>query len=121
MRRGGSEFVFVLGFPMAKRPFYTHPDPSRPGYSNGFDLLFRGLEIVTGGQRLHRYEDYVQALEAEGEPLEPYEGYLEAFRFGMPPHGGFALGLERFVARLVGAGNIRETTLFPRDRNRLTP
>jgi len=112
------EWLFVTGFPMAKRPFYTHPDPGRPEYSNSFDLLFRGIEIVTGGQRLHRYEDYLAAL---GGETEPYEGYLQAFKYGMPPHGGFALGLERWVARLVGAQNIRETTLFPRDRNRLTP
>jgi nondiscriminating aspartyl-tRNA synthetase len=117
----GSEFVFVVGYPMAKRPFYTHPDPSRPAYSNSFDLLFRGVELVTGGQRLHRYSDYVAALEAAGEPPQPYETYLAAFRHGMPPHGGFAIGLERFVARLVGAANVRETTLFPRDLHRLTP
>jgi nondiscriminating aspartyl-tRNA synthetase len=112
------ELLFVTGFPMAKRPFYTHAEPGRPEYSNSFDLLFRGMEIVTGGQRLHRYEDYVAAL--DGQP-EPYAGYLQAFRYGMPPHGGFALGLERWVARLVGARNVRETTLFPRDLNRLVP
>jgi len=112
------ELVFVTGYPMAKRPFYTHPEPARPEYSNSFDLLFRGLEIVTGGQRLHRYEDYVAAL---GGETEPYEGYLQAFRYGMPPHGGFALGLERLVARLTGARNIRATTLFPRDLTRLVP
>ncbi len=104
-----------------KRPFYTHPDPARPGYSNGFDLLFRGVELVTGGQRLHRYEDYLAALAARGEPVEPYAGYLDAFRHGMPPHGGFAIGLERFVARLTGAANVREVTAFPRDLHRLTP
>jgi nondiscriminating aspartyl-tRNA synthetase len=112
------ELVFVTGFPMAKRPFYTHPEPGRPEYTNSFDLLFRGLEIVTGGQRLHRYDDYVAALAGE---TAPYEGYLQAFKYGMPPHGGFALGLERWVARLVGAANIRETTLFPRDLHRLSP
>jgi nondiscriminating aspartyl-tRNA synthetase len=112
------ELLFVTGYPMAKRPFYTHPEPARPEYSNSFDLLFRGLEIVTGGQRLHRYEDYLAAL---GGDTAPYEGYLQAFRFGMPPHGGFALCLERWVARLVGASNIRETTLFPRDRTRVSP
>jgi len=112
------EWLFVTGFPTAKRPFYTHPEPGRPEYTNSFDLLFRGIEIVTGGQRLHRYEDYVAAL---GGETGPYEGYLQAFKYGLPPHGGFALGLERWVARLVGARNIRETTLFPRDRNRLTP
>ena len=120
-RKHGSEFVFVTGYPMRKRPFYTHPDPADPAYSNGFDLLFRGVELVTGGQRLHRYDDYVAALTAAGEPLEPYRGYLDGFRYGMPPHGGFAIGLERFVARLTGAANIREVTAFPRDLHRITP
>ncbi len=121
MREHGSEFLFVTGYPMVKRPFYTHPDPVVPELSNSFDLLFRGLELVTGGQRLHRYEDYLAALAARGESAEPYAGYLDAFRYGMPPHGGFAMGLERWLARLTGAGNIRETTLFPRDRTRLSP
>jgi nondiscriminating aspartyl-tRNA synthetase len=106
---------------MRKRPFYTHPDPADPTWSNGFDLLFRGLEIVTGGQRLHRYEDYVAALAGIGEPLAAYAGYLDGFRFGMPPHGGWAIGLERFVARLTGAANVREVTAFPRDLNRILP
>jgi nondiscriminating aspartyl-tRNA synthetase len=117
----GSDFVFVTGYPMRKRPFYTHPDPADPTWSNGFDLLFRGVELVTGGQRLHRYEDYVAALAAAGEPLEPYAGYLDGFRYGMPPHGGFAIGLERFVARLTGAANVREVTAFPRDLHRIAP
>ncbi|WP_281472191.1 aspartate--tRNA(Asn) ligase [Yinghuangia seranimata] len=121
VREHGSEFLFVTGYPMAKRPFYTHPEPGREAYSNSFDLLFRGLELVTGGQRLHRYEDYVAALAARGEAAEPYAGYLAAFRHGMPPHGGFALGLERWTARLVGAENVRSATLFPRDLHRLTP
>jgi nondiscriminating aspartyl-tRNA synthetase len=116
-----SDFLFVEGFPLAKRPFYTHPDPERPGRSRGFDLLFRGLELMTGGQRLHLYEDYVAALAEHGLAVEAFERYLEAFRHGMPPHGGFALGLERWLARFTGAANIRETTLFPRDLNRLEP
>lgn len=129
----GSDFLAVEGYPMAKRPFYTHPEPgSGPGsgsgsgsggerWSNSFDLLFRGLELVTGGQRLHRYPDYVAAIEARGEDPASYASYLEAFRHGMPPHGGFAIGLERWVARLVGAANVREVTPFPRDLHRLTP
>jgi nondiscriminating aspartyl-tRNA synthetase len=117
----GSDFVAVEGYPMAKRPFYTHPDPERPAYSNGFDLLFRGIELVTGGQRLHQYEDYLSALNGRGESTEPYQSYLDVFRRGMPPHGGFAIGLERFLMRLSGAANVREVTLFPRDLNRLTP
>jgi nondiscriminating aspartyl-tRNA synthetase len=117
----GSDFLYVTGYPTVKRPFYTHPDPERPEFTNSFDLIFRGLELVTGGQRLHRYEQYAAALAARGLSEEPFSGYLDAFRHGMPPHGGCALGLERWVARLVDAPNIRETTLFPRDINRLTP
>ena len=117
----GSDFLFVSGYPMAKRPFYTHPDPARPAYSNSFDLLFRGIELVTGGQRLHRYADYLAALESRGLSPAPFETYLEAFRYGMPPHGGFAIGLERLLMQLTGASNLRLTTLFPRDLNRLAP
>jgi len=121
LREHGSDFLFVTGYPLAKRPFYTHPDPLRPEQSNSFDLLFRGLELVTGGQRLHRHADYLAALAARAMTTEGLEGYLEAFKHGMPPHGGFALGLERWVARLAGVANVRETTLFPRDLQRLTP
>jgi nondiscriminating aspartyl-tRNA synthetase len=120
-REHGSDFLFVTGYPMVKRPFYTHPDPSRPEFSNSFDLLFRGLELITGGQRLHRYQDYLDALTKAGQDPEILSGYLEAFKHGMPPHGGFAIGLERWLARLIEAPNIRETTLFPRDLNRLQP
>jgi nondiscriminating aspartyl-tRNA synthetase len=115
------ELVVVEGFPTAKRPFYTHPDPERPEWSRGFDLLYRGLEIVTGGQRLHLCDDYRAALAARGLDEAPFESYLDAFRYGMPPHGGFALGLERFVAQALGLSNVREATLFPRDRTRLVP
>ncbi|MFI6797584.1 aspartate--tRNA(Asn) ligase [Streptosporangium canum] len=121
LREHGSEFLFVTGYPMVKRPFYTHPDPERPEFSRSFDLLFRGLELVTGGQRLHRYADYLAALTARGEDPQAYAGYLAAFAHGMPPHGGFAIGLERWTSRLTGAANIRQTTLFPRDLHRLTP
>ncbi|GAA0722008.1 aspartate--tRNA(Asn) ligase [Dactylosporangium roseum] len=114
LREHGSDFIYVEGYPMVKRPFYTYPGRS-------FDLVFRGMELVTGGQRLHRYEDYLAALTARGEQPEAYASYLAAFRHGMPPHGGFAIGLERFLARLTGAANVRETTLFPRDLHRLAP
>ena len=87
-----SDFVFVLGYPSSKRPFYTHSDPGRPEFSLGFDLLFVALELVTGGKRLHHYDDYPVALRARGLPVEPYIGYLLAFKYGMPPHGGFAIG-----------------------------
>jgi nondiscriminating aspartyl-tRNA synthetase len=114
------ELVFVEGFPTAKRAFYTHPGPD-PEWSNSFDLLYRGLEIVSGGQRLHRYKDYLAALAARDLDPAPFAGYLDAFRSGMPPHGGFGLGLERFMAQATGVRNVREVTLFPRDRTRLSP
>jgi nondiscriminating aspartyl-tRNA synthetase len=117
----GSEFLYVTGYPMRKRPFYTHPEPGRTECSNSFDLLFRGVELVTGGQRLHQHSDYLAALAARGENPEPYQSYLDVFAHGMPPHGGFAIGLERLTARLLGVANIRQATLFPRDLNRLTP
>jgi nondiscriminating aspartyl-tRNA synthetase len=117
----GSDFLFVTGYPMRKRPFYTHPDPARPQFSNSFDLLFRGTELITGGQRLHRYDDYLDALAAAGLPVEPFESYLEAFRHGMPPHGGFAIGSERLVMQLLALPNVRLATTFPRDLHRLAP
>jgi nondiscriminating aspartyl-tRNA synthetase len=117
----GSDFLVVEGYPTAHRAFYSHPDPADPRWSRSFDLIFRGLELVSGAQRLHRYDDYVRTLTERGYPLEPYASYIETFRRGMPPHGGFAIGLERWVSRLTGAANIREVTLFPRDLNRLSP
>ena len=130
----GSDFLAVEGYPMAKRPFYTHPqgapppecppnDPRREvgRYSNSFDLLFRGLELTTGGQRLHRPSDYAAAMARTGTDPSVLSGYLAAFAHGMPPHGGFAIGLERWVARLTGAENVRDVTLFPRDLHRLEP
>jgi len=117
----GADFLFVTGYPLAKRPFYTHPDPADPRYSNGFDLLFRGLELVTGGQRLHRHADYLAALESRGMSPEPFADYLKVFRYGMPKHGGFAIGIERFLMQLLGLPNVRLAAIFPRDLNRLTP
>jgi nondiscriminating aspartyl-tRNA synthetase len=117
----GSDFLAVTGYPMRKRPFYTHADPQHPEFSNSFDLLFRGTELVTGGQRLHRYEDYLTALQKAGLPLEPFEHYLEAFRYGMPPHGGFAIGSERLLMQLLGLQNVKLAATFPRDLTRLVP
>ncbi len=117
----GSDFLFVTGYPMAKRPFYTHPDPARSDFSNSFDLLFRGVELITGGQRLHRYQDYLAALERENLPADAFAHYLSAFKHGMPAHGGFAIGLERLLTQLLGLSNIRLATLFPRDQKRLSP
>jgi nondiscriminating aspartyl-tRNA synthetase len=116
-----SDFLFVTGYPAVKRPFYTHPDPAHPEYTNSFDLLFRGLELVTGGQRLHRYEDYIAAMDRRGIAPEPFADYLQAFRHGMPPHGGFAIGLERFAMQILGLSNLRLAALFPRDLTRVRP
>lgn len=116
-----SDFLAVEGYPAAKRPFYTHPQPGDPRWTNSFDLLFRGLELVTGGQRLHHHADYLAALTARGDDPARYPAYLEAMSHGMPPHGGFAIGLERWVARLLEADNVRWATLFPRDTHRMRP
>jgi tRNA synthetases class II (D, K and N) len=109
----GSDFAAIEGYPMRKRPSYTHPEPGDERWSNSFDLLFRGLEFVTGGQRLHGHSDYVAAIRVRGEDPAAYSGYLEAFAHGMPPHGGFAIGLERWASRLTQSANIREVTLSP--------
>ena len=115
-----SDFLAVEGYPAGKRPFYTHPEPGDPTATNSFDLLFRGQELVTGGQRLHRSPTTSGPSPNAANPAT-YAGYLDAFRHGMPPHGGFAIGLERWTAQLAQRDNIRQTTLFPRDRQRLTP
>jgi nondiscriminating aspartyl-tRNA synthetase len=117
----GSDFLYITGYPTLGRAFYTHPDPEQPGYSRAFDLLFRGTELVSGAQRLHRYEDYLATLAERHLPVEPFADYLEVFRYGMPPHGGFAIGLERLLMQLTGVPNIRLATMFPRDVHRLTP
>jgi nondiscriminating aspartyl-tRNA synthetase len=111
--------VFVIGFPLSARPFYTHPRTETS--AAGFDLLFGGLEITTGGQRLHRRGDLERSLSARGIAPESFESHLRMFELGMPPHGGLAIGLERLTAQVLGLANIREATLYPRDRYRLTP
>lgn len=120
-REWNADFVFVTHYPSAKRPFYAMDDPDRTESTLSFDLLFRGMEITTGGQRLHRYEDYVAKMSNRGMDCAAYEPYLQTFRYGMPPHGGFGFGLERFTARLCGIDNIKACSLFPRDMGRLTP
>jgi nondiscriminating aspartyl-tRNA synthetase len=115
----GVPAVFVLGFPLSARPFYTHPRTETT--AAGFDLLFRGLEITTGGQRLHRREELEQALLARNIAPASFESHLKMFELGMPPHGGLALGLERLTAQILGLQNVREATLYPRDRYRVTP
>lgn len=116
-----SEFLFVTHFPTEKRPFYTMDDPDRAGTTLSFDLLFRGLEVTTGGQRIHGYEMQVDKLRRFGLDPVDFTGYLQAHKYGLPPHGGLAIGLERMAARILGVDNIRLTTMFPRDVKRLTP
>src|SRR5262249_6252966 len=118
----GVAAVFVLGFPLSARPFYTHPRVGGVGgAAAGFDLLFGGLEITTGGQRLHRRNDLEAALRARGLSPTAFASHLQMFDLGMPPHGGLAVGLERLTAQILGLTNIREATLYPRDRYRVTP
>ncbi|MBM2817735.1 MAG: putative Aspartate--tRNA ligase (Aspartic acid translase) [Parcubacteria group bacterium] len=115
----GSDFIFITHFPMAKRPFYTHEDENDIGYAKGFDLLFRGVEITTGAQRIHKYAELVEALKQKGLNPDKFSFYLQAFKCGMSPHGGFGMGLERLTAKLLGLENVKEATLFPRDLNRI--
>jgi nondiscriminating aspartyl-tRNA synthetase len=115
----GSEFLFLTHYPQYKRPMYTMP--SGETETKGFDLLFRGLEITTGGLRIHKLDQLKESMKKKGLDPEAYESYLEAFKYGAPPHGGLAIGLERLTAQLLGYKNIRRTTLFPRDGQRLTP
>lgn len=120
-KKTGSEFVFVTHYPSKKRPFYAMENPENTEETLSFDLLFRGLEITTGGQRIHSYEEQLAKMRKRGMEPEHFEGYLMAHKHGLPPHGGLGLGLERFTAKLLGFENVRSATLFPRDINRLTP
>jgi nondiscriminating aspartyl-tRNA synthetase len=97
------------------------PHATDPLRSASFDLLYNGVEVVTGGQRIHRYEQLVEAMRARGLNPGSYEGYLAAFKHGMPPHGGMGMGLERLTKQMLGLANVKEACLFPRDRSRLTP
>jgi len=120
-REYGSPMVFVTEYPWRARPFYTMKKSDDPEWTLSFDLLFRGLEIATGGQREHRYEVLVKQIEEKGLNPKNFEWYLNMFRFGAPPHGGAGIGLERVAMQLLGLGNIREARLLPRDPERLTP
>lgn len=115
----GVPAVFVLGFPLESRPFYTHPRGN--GSAQSFDLLFRGLEITTGGQRLHRRSDLEKAIRDKKMDPVAFEQHLKMFELGMPPHGGLAIGAERLTAQILNLANVRQATLYPRDRNRLAP
>ncbi|MDW7668684.1 MAG: aspartate--tRNA(Asn) ligase [Bacillota bacterium] len=116
-----SEFVFLTDYPKSKRPLYTMPKKENPEKTNSFDLIFRGLEITTGGQRINSYSQLKRRIVQEGIKPEVMDFYLETFKYGMPPHGGLAIGLERLTMMLLKLENIREATLFPRDINRIKP
>lgn len=117
----GADFVFVTHYPSKKRPFYAMDDPEDPTYTLSFDLLFHGLEVTTGGQRIHDYQMLVDKIEQRGMTQEGMEQYMLIFKHGMPPHGGLGIGLERLTMKILGEENVRETTLFPRDLGRLEP
>ncbi|MDD3570134.1 MAG: aspartate--tRNA(Asn) ligase [Lachnospiraceae bacterium] len=116
-----SDFVFVTHYPVKKRPFYAMDDPSDPKYTLSFDLLFRGMEITTGGQRIHNYDDQVDKMISKGLDPADFEGYLMIHKYGMPPHGGLGMGLERLCMKLLDESNVRVASMFPRDMSRLTP
>jgi aspartyl/asparaginyl-tRNA synthetase len=117
----GSEFIFVTHFPASKRPFYAMEDPENPKLALSFDLLFRGLEITTGGQRIHDFDEQVAKMERMGLNPEEFSSYLMAHRFGLPPHGGLGIGLERLVMKLLDLANVKRASLFPRDMDHIDP
>lgn len=117
----GSDFIFVTHYPTSKRPFYAMEDPENREYTLSFDLLFRGMEVTTGGQRIHTYNEQVQKMRDRGMDELHFADYLQIHKYGMPPHGGLGLGLERLTAKLLDFSNLRYATLFPRDINRITP
>lgn len=114
-----SDFIFITNYPRTKRPFYAMDDPNVEGRTKCYDLLFRGLELISGNQREHRYEKLVEKMKWKGLDPEKFSFYLQAFKYGLPPHGGLGMGLERLTARFLGLSNIKEATLFPRDINRI--
>ena len=118
-REHGTDGCFVYGDPRRKRPFYTHPAPD--GKTMSFDLLFRGVEITTGGRRIEQHDLLAESIEANGLPVESLADYLSVFRYGCPPHGGFAIGLERLTQKVLGLESVKEASLFPRDRKRTRP
>lgn len=118
-RNWGSDFIFITHYPVSKRPFYTYEDEADPGFTKSFDCLFRGVEITTGGQRVHNVEDLMKRMQMKGLKPENFTYYLQIFKMGIPPHGGWGMGLERLTAKFCGVKNVKEATLFPRDINRI--
>ena len=117
-----SDFIFITHYPVEKRPMYAYEDENDPGYTKSFDLLFRGVEISSGGQRIHDYATLLEKIRQKipgTDPEKTFGFYLQAFKYGMPPHGGMAVGLERLTAKMLGLANAKEAALFPRDRGRI--
>ena len=112
-------FFFITHYPVSKRPFYTYEDENDLGFTKSFDLLFRGVEITTGGQRVHDPVKLEEKMKAKGLNPENFAFYLQAFKSGIPPHGGWGMGLERLTQKFTGVANVKEATLFPRDINRI--
>ncbi|MBI3397270.1 aspartate--tRNA(Asn) ligase [Candidatus Woesebacteria bacterium] len=119
LKEHGSDLVTVTHYPTKKRAFYTMPDPKNPEFSLSYDLLFRGVEILSGSQRINDYKELVEVIRAKGMNPKNFEMYLQAFKYGMPPEGGFSFGLERITKQVLGLMNIREASLFPRDMERV--
>lgn len=118
-REFGSDFVFITHFPNKKRAFYTYADPENPDSTLSFDLLFRGLEINSGSKRIHDYQELLKKMESRDMDPEKFSFYLQAFKYGMPPHGGCSTGLERITMRMLELGNAKEASAFPRDMSRI--
>ena len=114
-----SDFVTITHFPTSAKPFYTHPDPENPEYSLSYDLLFRGVEVLSGSMRVNDYQELVSAIKGRGMDPKDFEMYLQAFKYGMPPEGGFSFGLERVTMHILNLANVREASLFPRDMERV--
>lgn len=119
--RLGSDFIFITHYPSAKRPFYAMEDNNDLGFTKSFDLLYNGLEVTTGGQRIHDYHEQIEKMKARGMDPEEFESYLMIHKYGIPPHGGLGAGLERLTMKLLGFNNIRYVSMFPRDINRVVP
>jgi nondiscriminating aspartyl-tRNA synthetase len=116
-----SDFIFLTHYPWSDRPFYTMPDPENPAETLGFDLLYKGMEIASGGQRIHEYAQLMENMKKKGVNPAGMEAYLDVFKYSMPPHGGWGLGSERIIQQILGLGSIKEAVLFPRDVKRLSP
>jgi nondiscriminating aspartyl-tRNA synthetase len=115
----GSDLVFIYGYPTKKKPFYVYPNPKNPEFNEGMDLLCRGVELLSGGRRVNDYQQLMKHVDEWGMDENKIKGFLEAFKYGVPPEGGFAFGAERITMQILGLKNIREAVMFPRDMERI--